>query len=444
MSWLEENNLKKKLIHNGTWLYIFSFLIAPSGYLLKVMIARELSVEDIGLFYSIIWIITIISTYNDLWLTEALQYFLPRYLLKQEISKATSLIRFTRGMQFFTWIIISWLLFFGAPRLAEHYFTSSLALPILRIFCIYFLIINLYQVLSSLFFSTQQVKRAQMIDFIRMWSVVFFTAASIFLWESFDLLMYSWYWLWGVIMGLIVASIWCIKLYPRIIRTSLISIRQHLSIKERTTYWRRIMLWQSASTLYGQVNQQLVLVILGSAAAGIRAYYLTFFSIISILTSPLIGYLFPLFTELQAKWDITKIKKVYSYLIAWMIVFGLLGWIGWYYFSQTFIVFLYGEAFRQSGELFQIFAPWVILLPMTGIIYNDLASRGLVKQRVYVTLIWLGILSITTPLLISVYGIYWGVYGHILWSISLLFVLVYVYKKNLSLYFTSQWEKKHW
>ena len=79
---IPDEPLQWKLVRNSVWLYFFTFLIAPAGYIIKLIVARELSVEDIGLFYSILWLIGIISTYNDLGLTEALQYYIPHYLPK--------------------------------------------------------------------------------------------------------------------------------------------------------------------------------------------------------------------------------------------------------------------------------------------------------------------------------------------------------------------------
>jgi O-antigen/teichoic acid export membrane protein len=71
------------------------------------MISRELSVEDIGLFYSIMGVIGVIATYNDLGLTEALQYYIPHYFIDKEYSKAKTIIVFTRIMQFLSGFLIS-------------------------------------------------------------------------------------------------------------------------------------------------------------------------------------------------------------------------------------------------------------------------------------------------------------------------------------------------
>ena len=62
--------------------------------------------EDIGLFYSILGLIGIISSYNDLGLTEALQYFLPRYLIAKDYIKAKSLLVTTWAIQFVSGIVI--------------------------------------------------------------------------------------------------------------------------------------------------------------------------------------------------------------------------------------------------------------------------------------------------------------------------------------------------
>ena len=44
---IPDEPLKNKLIRNGFWLYFFQFIVAPAGYLIKIMISKELSVEDI-------------------------------------------------------------------------------------------------------------------------------------------------------------------------------------------------------------------------------------------------------------------------------------------------------------------------------------------------------------------------------------------------------------
>jgi hypothetical protein len=44
---LPDQPLGEKLIKKGFWLYLFSFLIAPAGYVIKVIISNSVSVADV-------------------------------------------------------------------------------------------------------------------------------------------------------------------------------------------------------------------------------------------------------------------------------------------------------------------------------------------------------------------------------------------------------------
>lgn len=106
MTLLKEETLAKKLIGKGSLIYIFSFLIAPTGYIIRVLASNTLSVEEIGIFYSILGLITILAAYNDLGLTEALQYFLPKYWIKKQYNHYKTIWIATFAMQLLTGIVI--------------------------------------------------------------------------------------------------------------------------------------------------------------------------------------------------------------------------------------------------------------------------------------------------------------------------------------------------
>ena len=76
---LQDQPLWEKLIKKGFWLYFFSFLAAPAGYLIKLFVSNSISVADVWVLYSILSFVWLLNTYNDLWLTESLQYYLPRF-----------------------------------------------------------------------------------------------------------------------------------------------------------------------------------------------------------------------------------------------------------------------------------------------------------------------------------------------------------------------------
>ncbi|MEI6119290.1 MAG: oligosaccharide flippase family protein [bacterium] len=129
----------QKLIKKGFWLYFFTMIIAPAGYIIKVIVSNTLSVEDVGIFYSVLGFITLISIYHDLGLTEALQYFLPKYRIEKKYNSFKTITIITLLAQVTIGIGIACLMYFGADRLAINHFRSPEAAGIIKTLCWYFI-----------------------------------------------------------------------------------------------------------------------------------------------------------------------------------------------------------------------------------------------------------------------------------------------------------------
>jgi hypothetical protein len=82
------NSLAEKFIRKWFWLYIFSFIIWPIWYIIKIIISGELSVEEVWVLYWIISLVTMIWAYNDLWMTESLKYYLPKYVTNKDFKNS--------------------------------------------------------------------------------------------------------------------------------------------------------------------------------------------------------------------------------------------------------------------------------------------------------------------------------------------------------------------
>lgn len=70
-------------------------ITAPVGYLIKVIVSNTLSVEDVGVFYSVFGFVLLIAMYHDLGLTEALQYFLPKYRIERKYDNSKTIVVLT-------------------------------------------------------------------------------------------------------------------------------------------------------------------------------------------------------------------------------------------------------------------------------------------------------------------------------------------------------------
>ena len=135
----QHNSLSEKFLKKGFWLYLFSFIIAPIWYIIKIIISWELTVSEVWILYGVISLITMLAAYNDLWLTDSINYFIPKFITKKRYDKVKSILVYTLISQMTTWILIALFFFFWADFIANNYFKTNEAAGVLKIFAFFFL-----------------------------------------------------------------------------------------------------------------------------------------------------------------------------------------------------------------------------------------------------------------------------------------------------------------
>ena len=93
-------------------------------------------------------------------------------MIDREYAKTKTIVIFTLCIQLCTGILLAGIVYIYAPWIANVYFHAPDVAYLLQYFCIYFVLINFFQVMGSLFVSTQQIKRSQGIEVARMRTIV--------------------------------------------------------------------------------------------------------------------------------------------------------------------------------------------------------------------------------------------------------------------------------
>lgn len=423
---LQDQPLWEKLIKKWFWLYLFSFLVAPAGYIIKVLISNSVSVADVWVLYSVVGLIWLLSVYNDLGLTESLQYFLPRYWIKKQYNYIKTSLYLSLFAQFSTGLLIVLLLWFGAPWLAQNYFHSPSAEVILRYFCFYFLGINLFQILQSVFVAFQNTFSFQFVDFVRMRSIVWFTFFFFVTWRQ-SIEWYSLNRVLGLAVGILVAGVLFYKNYRKTLLQWEIVLEKPM-IKEYLGYAFWCFVGLNAGHLFGQIIQQLVIVVLGPESAGYYTNFISLFGISIMLVWPIIGLIFPLVSELITKKDNEKLRNLYRFFYTYFAVFSLL-------LASFFVVLwpetalvLFGQKFVFSGEMLSWWSIFSIFTIFVGFNFAVIAGMGKIKERVKMLLISVVVVAIVSLVGLYTIWIYWSIlalgagYGLLFW---LSFRLIY-------------------
>jgi len=413
---LKDEPLHEKIIKRWFRLYFFSFLTAPARYLTKLFISNSISVADVWILYSIISFIKLLNIYNDLWLTESLQYFLPRFLVKKQYNYAKTSIYLSLAMQMVTALIIAFILRFLAPWLAIHYFHGESAIITLKYFCFYFLWINLFQTFQSIFIAIQDTCAYKLIEFIKQWCIVWFTAIFFIIWnaniESYSIIMIIWLLIW-----IIVASIIFKKKYAKELLQWKIEYDKPVA-KEYIKYALRCLLWLEISSIFWNIIQQFIIIFLWAESAWYYTNFTSLYTIITTIIWPIISLIFPMISEIITKKDTWKLKNIYSIIytyltvaIALIISFLIpLGKEVWYTLLWT--------KFSFSGTLLSYWAIFSFFTLFSSFNFAVLAWMWKIKKRI--KFMWASlIVSLITLISLKWIWIYWWVLAMWTWYITL-------------------------
>ncbi len=388
---LQEESLASKLLKKGFWLYFFSYILGPLGYLIRIIISNSVSVQEVGILYSIISLVGLLSAYNGLGLTESLKYFIPQYYLKKQYNYIKTSVLWSLGVQICTSIIIITWLYFGAEWFAIHYFHSSDAKIILQYFCLYFFAVNIFQVLGAVFLAFQDTFNNKLVEFVRIMGIFLFTG-GFFLLQQHTIITYAFGWIIGLFIAVLITWYIFFRKYWKIFSKGKV-----VYDKPMLRRFRKYSLWTFVSVnvgvLFGLVDQQMVIVLLWPESAGYYANYQSLLNISWILIGPIFVLLLPLFTEIFAKKDWKKLSLLQNFLYNYFGIFSLsLGVILMILWPEIASI-LYGKKFLISWKLLMLGWGFVFFQSLLTTNFIILSSMGKVRIKTLISfcVVWVNV-----------------------------------------------------
>ncbi len=403
----KHKSLSEKFLKKGFWLYLFSFIIAPIGYIIKIIISGEISVWELWILYWVISLVTLLSSFNDFGMTESMNFFIPQYLEKKDYSKVKTIIAYAFITQVITGILIALFLFFWADYLAIHYFKSEQASDILKIFCLYFLWINVFQVINSFFWVVQNTFYSRITEFLRMFFIMIGILWLVYydIWSmiSFSVTWIVWLYLW------IIFTVYFF--YKKYYKKYLLWVRikhSFIFLKKIFNYAIVVFIAAQASTILSQMDMQMIIYSLWTTDAGYYSAYLSIITIPFMIIGPIFWFLFPIFSQLHAVWEYKKIKLIKQVMQKNFIAVALAFNVLFFVFSEIIAYILFWEKYIESWNILEYSILFLTFNFLLQINFNILAWIWKVKERLKIILIALIFNFILNIILIQYMWVYWA------------------------------------
>src|SRR3989338_4882958 len=147
---------------------IYLLLASLLGYLIRLLLAKNLSLEEFGLFYSVFSFLGLLGIFKTLGFDRSLIKFIPEFKHEGKNDFIKSSIIYVSIIQFITNTIIIFCVYLLSNYLSVNFFHNTQASIILKLMAIAFFIDSFVFVLKFAFQGFQNMTLFSGIDFIRM------------------------------------------------------------------------------------------------------------------------------------------------------------------------------------------------------------------------------------------------------------------------------------
>lgn len=135
---MTDSHFFSRLLRKNLRLYFFSFIIAPTGYIVKIVMTGTVSPEDYGVFAAVISFVMVLGSYNDFGIADSLNFFLPEHFKNKNTHKITQTFAIALVTQIISSTLIALILYLFARYLSVHYFSAPVAYDLLLVFIWFF------------------------------------------------------------------------------------------------------------------------------------------------------------------------------------------------------------------------------------------------------------------------------------------------------------------
>ncbi len=404
-----DSNYFSRLLRKNIWIYFFSFLIAPTGYVVKMVIANSVSVEELGTLYAVMSMMTILGSYNDFGMTDSLNYFLPGYLHEKNTKKITNIFSITLVTRLGTTVILALLLFFGAGWLSEHYFSTPYATALIYILLVQFVADDIFRIINVFFQSIQDTKMQKLTDFIRMFLLMIVVCSLWFL-DFHTVANYAWAWSISMLLGTFIALGLIIYKYRRYFTREGWKF-SFIDYKTVFKYSIWVMLSANVGTLLSQVDMQMVVYILWTEAAWYYTNYLSLIRIPFLFLLPWVYFLFPVFSDLLKRGEERKVIVIHAFSYELFTIVALMMTSFFILFWDVLTYTLFGPGYEISGKILLYSSPFLLFNFLLQIDFQILSASGRPRTKMFILLAGLWLNIINNYIFLKLWWVVWSAFA---------------------------------
>jgi len=366
-------NYTKFAVRGVIKIIIISSLAGVLGYIVRLVLARNFSVEDFGLFNSVFAFIGFVGAFDSLGFDKALIKFIPEFVHE----KKNDFIKSSMVYVCFIMLVINAIIIIGvylfSSYLSTNFFHSPKADILLKILAIAFFVDSFVMVLKFAFQGFKEITYFSLIDVIRMLLVLIIIFVGIKL--NYGLLNVAFaYTITPVILLLVFGWIMIRKVFPEFIKSKFII---DTKLFKRISKYSIYMVENSAAGLILLYTDTLSLTYFSNLKnVGLYSVAFPTARIVIFFPRAISGVLLPLTSELWVKGKkkilTAGVENLYKYSMIILLPLVLVV----FSFSDLILAGLYGKDYILASTPMKILSIGMLFSVFLAININVFAGIG--------------------------------------------------------------------
>jgi len=363
--------------------FIINIIAAFLGYLMRIVLARNLTLAEYGLFFSVFAFINFIAIFNNLGLGEALVKYIPDFLVKKNPGEIKNSMVIVASTYLLTSLVIAVLLVVFSGTLSKHYFKTPVALPLLLLFILIMFFSNLRELLRCSYQAFQKMTVYAGI-YLAENALILILLACFFVFSK-SILTAAYSYIISYVIILIIFSLLFLKTFN--------FFKHKFTFKKELA--KTLFKFGLPVTLLGVgsivilYTDTLVLTYFRSLEeVGIYNVVVPTAMLLMFFTNSIGSVLFPMVSELSAKKDEKKIKQgleileKYSFAILLPLVTMM------FLFSGIILNLLFGAAYASGTTAMQVLLVGILFMGMFSL--SSMVFAGIGKPMISTKILLLG------------------------------------------------------
>ncbi|MBR9703519.1 flippase, partial [Candidatus Woesearchaeota archaeon] len=360
-------NYTKKAFIGVSWTAAGLFMAQVFAYLLRLLLARNLSMEEYGLVYAVIGFFGLVAIFHTLGIGEAITKYVAAALAKKNFVHVKELMIWAAIILYTAATALAVILLFLAQWLADVYIKSPEAAILIKIYVVVMFLSPAYAIISAAFVGYQRLNILALLRVVQ--AAVLLIAAYVFIQHGAVGVMMSY--LLAVLITDVLAFTLFFKDFPRV-RFTL----KKKTCKKLIAFGLPVMFTSVASVILVSTDTVLVTIFNGLEAVAIYQAALPTANILLFLTGLILTVFMPLVAEIWERKQYKILKTTTPLLYKYAAVLMVLPVIAVIAYADVILNLLFGQAYVPAENILRLLALSSLFHVVNGVSIAVLTGIG--------------------------------------------------------------------